>query len=141
MPTGSVAAVLALLAATIGAVAVTITRAREVTVLMGLLTAGQVGGHLLLTAAGHGHTSPLTGGFGMLAAHVGAVVGGALLIAAADRLNAALSSSIRRVARPDGPLAVSRPTRAVQASDQPMRSMILLATSLSQRGPPVGVRA
>ena len=49
-PTGAVVAQLAVLAATVGALAATIARAADVRVLLGVLAAGQLCGHLMLSA-------------------------------------------------------------------------------------------
>src|SRR5690348_12895065 len=82
-PTGAVLGQLAILAATVGALAATMTRAADARVLVGLLAAGQLCGHVLLGAAGHSHaetTSPPA--VVMVAAHAIAIGVGALLIAA-----------------------------------------------------------
>ena len=52
-PTGAVVAQLAVLAATVGALAATIARAADARVLLGLLAAGQLCGHVILSAVGH----------------------------------------------------------------------------------------
>ncbi|WP_102144913.1 hypothetical protein [Mycobacterium hubeiense] len=136
-PTGAVAAQLGLLAATIGALASTIRRAADPRVLIGLLSAGQLLGHLLLDAVGHAHTSsappPL-----MLAAHVTAVVLGALMIAACERLCSAMSQTVRAVVSAECPAAPAVKTVTVCANDQPLHSALMLSASISHRGPPVG---
>lgn len=72
----------------------------------------------------------------MIGAHAGAVVVGAALIAAADLLFRALSAAVRGVAGLTDPLAVAA-TPPVVEGDQPQQTMLLLAASVSHRGPPV----
>jgi hypothetical protein len=137
-PTGAVVAQLAVLAATVGAPAATIARASDARVLLGLLAAGQLCGHLILSAVGHSHgaaTAPPAAV--MLAAHVVAVGAGALLIAASDRLCRSVSRAVRAAVRiVAAPVAVA-PVVVVGRADQPLRSALLLAASMSHRGPPV----
>jgi len=125
-------------AGTLGAVAAGAHRARRTPGLIGLLAAGQLLCHLVLAAAGHSHAaggglSPL-----MLGTHAVAVIAGALLIAAGDRLWRALSTTVRTLtalsSSPPEPLAIR-----ARMSDQPLQSMLRLAASVSRRGPPVGV--
>ena len=138
LPTGAVVAQLAVLAATVGALAATIARAADARVLLGLLAGGQLCGHVVLSAVGHSHpatTAPPAAV--MLAAHVIAVGTGALLIAACDRLCRAVSRAVRAAVRiVAGPVAVA-PVVVVCRADQPLRSRLLLAASMSHRGPPV----
>jgi hypothetical protein len=137
-PAGAVIAQLAVLAATVGALAATIARATDARVLLGLLAAGQLCGHVMLSAVGHGHavtTAPPS--WAMLAAHVVAVGAGALLIGASDRLCRAVSRAVRaavRIVAAPVPVAL---VAAVGDADQPPRSALLLAASVSYRGPPV----
>ena len=137
-PAGAVIAQLAVLAATVGALATTIARAADARVLLALLAAGQLCGHVLLNAVGHGHavtTAPP--GWAMLAAHVVAVGAGASLIAAGDRLCRAVSRAVRTAVRiAAAPVAVAL-TAAIGDADQPLRSALLLAASMSHRGPPI----
>ncbi|HXO50033.1 MAG TPA: hypothetical protein VN888_03180 [Mycobacterium sp.] len=137
-PTGAVIAQLAVLAATVGALAATIARAADARVLLGLLAVGQLCGHVMLGAVGHSHavtTAPR--GAAMLAAHVVAVGAGALLIAASDRLCRAFSRAVRAAVRiVAAPVAVA-PAVKIDEADQPLRSALLLAASVSHRGPPV----
>jgi hypothetical protein len=137
LPTGSTATVLALLAATVGAVAATSRRAGELPLLLGLLGTGQLAAHLILAAAGHGHASPVVGGFGMLTAHVAAVAVGAALVCAADHLTAVLGRAVRAATRHGCPRPAPSGAGPVPAPEQPLLSTLLLATSLSRRGPPV----
>jgi hypothetical protein len=137
-PTGAVVAQLAVLAATVGALAATIARAADARVLLGLLAAGQLCGHVILSAVGHSHaaaTAPPAAA--MLVAHVVAVGAGALLIAASDRLCRAVSRAVRVAVRiVAAPVAVA-PVVVIGDADQPLRSALQLAASVSPRGPPV----
>jgi hypothetical protein len=137
-PTGAVVAQLAVLAATVGALAATIPRAAEATVLFGLLAGGQLCGHVLLSAVGHTHAAttapPATV---MMAAHVVAVAVGAVLIAACDRLCRAVSRAVRAAVRIAAEPVDVTPVAAVGQADHPMHWRLLLAASVSHRGPPV----
>jgi hypothetical protein len=136
-PTGAVVTQLAVLAATVGALAATISRAADARVLLGLLAAGQLCGHLML-AVGHSHTATTAPPAAvMLAAHVVAVGTGAVLIAASDRLCRAVSRAVRAAVRIiAAPVAVA-PVLVIGQADQPLRSALLLSASMSHRGPPV----
>ncbi|MBI3228464.1 MAG: hypothetical protein HYZ39_25780 [Mycolicibacterium cosmeticum] len=131
-PTGTALAQLLVLAAAVGAVAAT-TRG-GVRTLLTVLAAGQVLGHQLLDIGQHGHVQahPLT----MLAAHLVAVLAGAVLIGAGERLCAALSRTIDAIA---GPLSLRVPatTRIYRSEGQPRHSAWLVRASISHRGPPV----
>jgi hypothetical protein len=136
LPSGGAVAELVVLAAAIGAIAFTV-RAGTVA-LLALLAAGQLVGHLLLGVAGHPHSlhvSPPAAA--MWIAHGCAVVVGALLIALCEHLCAAVSRVVR--ATESVPIQLPCPTMAVvrRSADQPMRSTLLLAASMSYRGPPV----
>ena len=73
----------------------------------------------------------------MLAAHAIAVGVGALLVAASDRLCRAVSRAVRAAVRVvAAPVAVA-PVVVIGDADQPLRSALLLAASVSHRGPPV----
>jgi hypothetical protein len=75
----------------------------------------------------------------MWTAHLAAVVIGALLIAAGEHLCAAVSRAVR-VAKPLPVQLIGAPIDFVRNSaDQPMRSSLLLAASMSHRGPPVSL--
>jgi hypothetical protein len=139
LPRGAATALLAVLAAAIGALAATVPRAKRIPTLFGLLAVGQLLGHLMLSAAGHHHpesTAPPAAA--MLAAHLLAIVVGAALIVAGDRLWRALSRAVRAAVRMVCPVA-ARPAPAVRRADQPLRSALLLAASVSHRGPPVSL--
>jgi hypothetical protein len=139
-PTGAATAHLAVLAATVGALAATIRRATDARVLLGLLAAGQLFGHVMLSAFGHGHApSPAPPGAAMLAAHVVAISTGALLIAAGDRLCRAVSRAVKAAVRIACPPVAAAPGVATAGADQPLRSALLLAASMSHRGPPVSL--
>ncbi len=72
----------------------------------------------------------------MLVAHVLAVFGGAVLIAAGERLCRVVSRVLQVATRAVvAPIPSARV--AVAAADQPLRSALLLAASVSHRGPPV----
>jgi hypothetical protein len=138
-PAGAAVVQLAILAATVGAVAASVARTSQFGVLVWLLAAGQLIGHVMLGAAGHQHAaSGAPASAVMLAAHIVAIGAGALLIAAGDRLCRAVSRVVG-VAEPviltPVPATV---TVAARRCDQPLRSALLLAASVSHRGPPVG---
>lgn len=137
-PEGAVVAQLAVLAVTVGALAATIGRAADVRILLILLAAGQLCGHVILSAVGHSHAATTTPpAAAMLAAHVVAVGAGAFLIAASDRLCRAVSRRVRAAVRVvAAPVAVA-PVVVIGGADQPLRSALLLAASVSHRGPPV----
>jgi hypothetical protein len=132
-PSGAAAAQLAVLATAIGALAATVARAADARVLLGLLAAGQLVGHTMLTAVGHTHTPAMA----MVIAHVVAVVAGAALIAAGDRLCGVLSRAVRVAVRAVAPPPEDSAVVAVRHADQPLRFTLLLAASVSHRGPPV----
>jgi hypothetical protein len=77
----------------------------------------------------------------MFGAHLAAVSVGAGLIACGARLWAALSRVVRAVARERRTAPVPTVRVMARGSDQPLQSALLLAASVSHRGPPVGVRA
>ena len=138
LPSGAVAAQLAVLTVTLGAVAATVTAASRSIVLCALLGTGQLLAHALLTvAAGHPHgADPLPPGPAMLIAHLVAVSVGAFLIAGGARLCATMSRVVRAAARPRRLPVVPTPVWLVGA-DQPPHSALFLAASVSHRGPPV----
>ncbi len=135
-PSGAAAVLLAVLAGTVGGLATTIRRTADVRVLFCLLAGGQLVGHLMLSAAGHHHGESASPGPAMLVAHAMAVVAGALLIAAGDRLCGAVSRVLEVAARVVATPIPSRPV-TISTADQPLRSVLLLAASVSHRGPPV----
>ena len=143
-PSGAGTALLCVLAATVGAVAATTDRTSDVRVLLALLASGQLVAHLVLAVAGHHHSvhGPVCPRPVMLAAHTVALVVAAVLIATGDRLCRAVCTAIRDVVRqlpcPGLPVFATAgvPTAC---GDQPLRSALLLAASVSHRGPPVGL--
>jgi hypothetical protein len=137
LPTGAVVAQLAVLAATVGALAATISRAADARILLGLLAAGQLCGHVMLGTVGHSHAQMAPPAAAMLAAHMLAVGAGALLIATSDRLCRAISQVVRAAVRIVSAPVVLVPVVVVGDADQPLRSALLLAASVSHRGPPV----
>lgn len=137
LPNGVTLSLLAVLAATAGALATTIPHAGTPRSLLSLLAVSQLLGHLLLSTAGHHHAgSSSPPAAAMLAAHLLAIVAGATLIAAGERLWRALSRAVRAVVRVVCAVSVT-PMTVARQSDQPLRSALLLAASVSHRGPPV----
>ncbi|BBX28696.1 hypothetical protein [Mycolicibacterium alvei] len=138
VPGGAVAVQLVVLAATLGTVAATLTGAHRVPVLWGLLSTGQLLAHGVLSTAGHAHGAP---GLAMFGAHVAAVSLGAGLIACGTRLSAAVSRVVRVMARVCRVAPGSTACVTARSADQPLHSALLLAVSVSHRGPPVRVAA
>jgi hypothetical protein len=100
--------------------------------------------HLILALGGHHH--PVVGAVCrvcpwpvMLAAHTVALVVAAVLIAAGDRLCRAVCSAIRNAARQIPCPVITTAAVPTIGGDQPLRSALLLAASVSRRGPPVGL--
>lgn len=138
-PSGATAAQLVVLAIVIGGLSATIRGADRFRVQLMLLAVGQLLGHLLLGAVGHHHgTSAGPSATTMVAAHLVAVTCGAALVAAAGYLCAALSRAVRAAVAPTSTPVFTAPPAALVAADQPLRSALLLAASMSHRGPPVG---
>jgi hypothetical protein len=140
LPSAGCAALLLVLAVTAGALTASWPRTEHTPALLGVLAAGQAVGHLALSTGGHVHTesaaslpTPV-----MALAHLVAIGVGAVLIRGCERLCAALSSIVRRHTHRDAgaPDAMSRPPRF--RADQPLQHVLLLAASISHRGPPVG---
>jgi hypothetical protein len=136
-PAGAGIALLGVLAITAGGLAATLARATDVRVLLCLLAAGQLVGHLMLGIAGHSHGGPVSSAPPMLVAHALAVVVGAVLIAAGDRLCRAVSRAVETAVRPISAAVPAGPMVVWSDAHQPMRSALLLAASMSHRGPPV----
>ena len=137
MPSGAGAALLCVLAATVGAVAATANRASDTWVLLPLLVAGQMIAHLTLAITDHHHGCAAAPSLAMLTAHTMALIAGALLIAAGDRLCRAICTAVRDVAGQSPCPIVSATPVPTRGGDQPLRSALLLAASVSHRGPPV----
>ncbi len=136
-PAGTAVVLLGVLAATVGALTATITRTADVRVLLGLLAASQLVGHLMLGVTGHSHGGPTSPAPAMVVAHGLAVVIGAILIAAGDRLCRAVSRAVKVAVPTVVPPIPGRPKVVTAGADQPLRSALLLAASVSHRGPPV----
>jgi hypothetical protein len=96
-----------------------------------LLAVGQLGTHLVLSTLtdGHLHISA-----SMLAAHIAAIIGCALLIGIADHLYAACTSVVQ-CARPWRP-TVPAPTFLIPCIDPEPHIIRLLPSGISRRGPP-----
>lgn len=138
-PSGATSAQLVLLAVVVGGLSATIARADRFRVQLVLLTVGQALGHLVLGTVGHHHGAEAGPSAAvMLAAHVAAVICGAALIAATGYLCTALSRAVRGVTPPRPGLVPDASAPTFRHADQPLRSALLLAASMSHRGPPVG---
>jgi len=138
-PSGATAAQLVLLAVVIGALSATISCADRFRVQLVLMAAGQVLGHVLLGTVGHHHASAAgPSATAMVAAHLVAVACGAALIAAAGYLCAAISRAVRTTVAPTPTPVTTVPRASLGDADQPLRSALQLAASMSHRGPPVG---
>lgn len=136
-PTGSGLALLVLVSTTVGALAASTRRPPSTRNVLVLLACAQVAGHLALATADHQHAAGHLSAV-MATAHAAAVAVGALLITAADRLWQRLCTTTRKFTKaPPRPPAARRAPVAV--SDQPLRRMLVLAASVSRRGPPVVV--
>jgi hypothetical protein len=134
-PSGAAFVQLALLAAAVGAFAATVRGADRFVMLVTVMTAGQVLGHVLLSAANHHHGGTST--TLMLAAHAAALVIAAVLVTVCEFFCLAMSRAVRRVTPPPPGPVVGACAVVYQLCDHPLRSMLALASSLSHRGPPV----
>jgi hypothetical protein len=139
VPSGPAIVQLLLVALTVAGAAALLPRTGDVrvvaVVLAVLLGAGQLAGHGVLAAGAHVHAAgaprPL-----MVAAHLVAVVLGAVLIGLGDRLCRMLTRVTRRIlARLVLPVPAAPPMRLPVADLLP--DCIRLFSSLSHRGPPV----
>lgn len=138
-PSGAGVVLLGLLAVTLGAVAATAGAPAGVRGLLAILTVGQVLGHVLLSASGHDHVATGPSGSTMFGAHLVAICGCAVIIAAAGRLCEALSRTIRVAKSAVAPMVSTVLDTVVRSVDQPLQATLALAASLSHRGPPVVV--
>ncbi len=138
LPSAGATSVLAVLAATVGALAASHAHGADARTLVWLLGVGQLTGHLLLSVVGHAHTATAPPVAVMLAAHLVAIAVGALLIAAGERLCSAMLRVVRAVVR-IGYAAFATQSVRVRRVCHPLRSALLLAVSVSHRGPPVGL--
>lgn len=136
-PAGGSLALLAVLAVGIGALVATWERAARRLTLLGVLAGGQLAGHLALSIGGHhgSAAAPVS----MVTLHVVAVITGALLVTACERLFRLLSTVVSG-SDPTGPLPAVVPLRtAVIRGEHPSRRELLLAASISHRGPPARI--
>ncbi|MFL6085115.1 MAG: hypothetical protein ACJ74F_18350 [Mycobacterium sp.] len=119
---------LSVLAVTAGALAATVDRTADARVLFGLLALGQLVAHVMLTVVGHTDCAASGGPppVAMLAAHAVALVAGAALIAAGDRLCKAVTSALHAFAGELPGMLATAATAAVTAGDQPLRSALKL---------------
>ncbi|EME22989.1 hypothetical protein [Rhodococcus triatomae] len=141
VPTSSTLIVLTGLAAILASCASVVPALRRGTVAaVGVLSVGQVLGHLALSLETH-HTVTVTAG--MAAAHAAAVTVCAMLVGAADGVGTAVCAALRAVTagRPAHPEPFA-PVR-LRPAGRPSRPLaeILCRTGLSLRGPPVLVRS
>lgn len=134
---GPAAVLVLLVAVTVGATATLLPRTGDARLMALLLAAGQLVGHGVLGAAAHhAHADPAPPWL-MAAAHLAAVLVGAVLISIGDRLCRMLSRVVRQVLpRVPSPVSATPAVGAVQA-DQPLFSSLALVSSVSHRGPPV----
>ncbi|UUO02264.1 hypothetical protein M4D79_01395 [Mycolicibacterium novocastrense] len=132
--TGAAVVALGIVAVTVGTLTATLSGASKTLVLLVVLACGQIVGHIVLGASGHDH-APRTAA--MVAAHVVAVGVGAVLIAAGDRLCGVVSRVMRVAVRVVCPPPAPHARPIARRPDQPLRSALLLAASMSHRGPPV----
>jgi hypothetical protein len=138
LPSGAAVAELVVLAAALGAIAFTVRAGTGA--LLALLAAGQLLGHLLLGVGGHDHSAHAgPPAIAMLTAHLAAVIIGAFLIAAGEHLCAAVSRAVRTAETGPAQLPCAATAIVRRGADQPMRSSLLLAASMSHRGPPVSL--
>ena len=136
-PHGGAPVLLAATAAVIGLAAIS-DRASDIRVLASLLAGGQLVGHMALATAGHSHGETSSWpSLLMLLMHLVAVAVGAVLVSACERLVHALTRVVRqRVAAVRAPVEI-RQTAPVIRDCQPLQHILLIAASISHRGPPV----
>jgi hypothetical protein len=140
LPSAGATSLLAVLAATVGALAARHPHEADARTMVGFLGAGQLTGHVLLSVVGHAHTASAAPPAVMLTAHLVAIAVGALLIAAGERLCHAVLRVVRAVVR-IGYAAFASLSVEVRRVCHPLRSALLLAVSVSHRGPPVSLIA
>lgn len=135
-PTGGAAVLLAATAAVVGLIAVA-DQVAATSALLALLAGGQVAAHLSLAAASHTHdeNSSVPTAL-MFCTHAVAVLVGAVLISAAERVCRALSQAARRCLAVARTPICTRTAAAPTTDDQPLQHVLLLAASISHRGPP-----
>ncbi len=125
---------LLLVGVTVGVTAAAMPRTPNAAALALLLTVGQVIGHALF-AVGHPHAGAASHG-PMLAAHAAAVLVGALLISVGEQLCRMLVRVARCTAAPAIAAEFATPPSLFTSGDHPLFAELLLATSMSHRGPP-----
>lgn len=139
VPAGGAIGLLMVLAAGLGAMVTASPRARGPVPLIGLLAAGQLAGHLVLgagTAHQHpGHPGAMSGAL-MFGGHVAAVLAGGILVAAAERFAAALSRVVRNCSPNPFHRTENPGTTVLPAAEHPLLRSLLVAASISHRGPP-----
>ena len=105
------------------------------------MAGGQVAAHLSLAAASHTHDENSSVPTALMALlHAGAVLIGAALLSASERLCHALSQVARRCQGSTRAPTGHRPAAPVIVDDQPLQHVLLIAASISHRGPPACVR-
>jgi len=105
--------------------------------LVGLLGAGQLAGHLMLSISGH-HHGGMSMGSSMLGTHVAAVGVCALLVGLAERIGPRCAAALDRVLpllRTPAPILSRLPFVPV-CVDVPTQVSAVLAASIGRRGPP-----
>ncbi|WP_082962060.1 hypothetical protein [Mycobacterium sp. 852014-52144_SCH5372336] len=131
---GAAIVALVIVAATVGTLTTTLSAGSKTPVLLAILAWGQIAGHIVLGVSGHIH-APQTAT--MVGAHAVAVGVGAVLIAAGDRLCRVVTRAVRVAVRVVCPPVAPPGRPIVRQAEQPLRSALLLAASISHRGPPV----
>lgn len=141
LPSGGAAALLIVVSLTTGLAAMT-GRAARGAVLVAVLGTGQLAGHLAMAAVGHVHgdTTALSGPV-MLLTHALAVALGAWLMSLSEWLFRSLCRVMERcvavLRMPPRPAAAP----GVRPEHQPLQHVLLLAASISHRGPPACARS
>jgi len=138
-PTSGVLALLAVLAAGITALIGSWEGAGARRVMFAVLAVGQLIGHLMLSIDGHHMTSTtaIPPAAVMLTAHLVAILVGVALVAAAEHCYRTLSAVIRAVVIGTAPLAVGPQCIGVPRRAHRLHRELLIAASISHRGPPV----
>lgn len=140
LPSGSTVAVLAVLSATLGTLVATIRDTADVKILVAVLAVGQLLCHAVLGAAGHSHSTGGAASLGlMVTGHALAIAFGAMLIAMGGHLCAAMSRMLRAASAPPRHPVAAPSTVLAGSADQPRHSALILAASVSHRGPPVSL--
>jgi len=140
LPSGGAAALLIVVASTTGLLAAT-DRASHGPALAAVLAGGQLASHGAMAATSHPHNliTPdhiALSWFLMMLAHTLAVAAGAWLMLLSEWLFRSLCRVLRRCATVPAPVAESTARRYVRPEEQPLQHVLLLAASISHRGPP-----